>query len=686
MPKRVFDCLAVLVRHRNRAVSRDELIRAIWNRDNVTDHQLAQVVLAARHLLNDNGTNQRTIRTVAGLGYHWVCPVTEVEHSLANTEREGIETATCAELDAVSLPPAHIELAADEEKVLSSADKASTRSKDVASRTQWARIRKPLIATSLVLVLAVSAIVGWQSLQAPPMPSLLVVSRDVEVSDPLARLDRALWQGRYEEVREGLATLPVDVANSADARILEIKLDKGRGRFDRAREKLMKQQADAHAAGDLIWRAKLLSMEAFLNGSAGRPGEDTLAPAQTAVELLETAEFEVPLNVMGSALAARGYGLMKAQQLEPAMRDLVLARSLLLKAGDKHGAALSADTLARVQMRMGHFTDALALVNEIADYSRQTDAPVHEIYARNAATKILVEQLRWQEALANSDRCMELLREVPDTERRSRVLQLRLLVLTGMGHLREAASLFEEVEALDDARYSTIVPATYQLVSGRPEQALPLANKAFGQSHLYDDLNLESGEGALMLWMIAAQQLQASDKNVPTLSSAQMNSLRQPKTSIGHIAHGRWLWLKHNLPEAEVEFRQAFAQSSEKVHLSRMLWASEALIELLLERGDTKSAEKALGELQGYDPLRMDQDYRVSLLALRIALALGKRSDITVSYKKAVSLAHERVLPQDVVHAYKSSLLTSNNVNVRASSKYIGSDPTPIKYESIAKN
>lgn len=656
VPKRVFDCLAVLVRHRNRAVSRDELIRAIWNRDNVSDHQLAQVVLAARHLLNDNGTNQRTIRTVAGLGYHWVCPVTEVEHSLANTEREGIETATCAELDAVSLPPAHIELAADEEKVLSSADKASTRSKDVASRTQWARIRKPLIASSLVLVLAVSAIVGWQSLQAPPMPSLQVVSRDVEVSDPLARLDTALWQGRYEEVREGLATLPVDVANSADARILEIKLDKGRGRFDRAREKLVKQQADANAAGDLIWQAKLLTIESLLDGAAGRPGKDILAPAQLAVELLESAQFEVPLNVMGRALAARGYGLMKTQQLEPAMRDLMRARSLLLKAGDKHGAALSADTLARVHMRMGRLADALALTIEIADYSRLSNAPVHEIYASNAATKILVEQLRWQEALANSDRCMELLREVPDTERRSRVLQLRILVLSNMGRLREAASLIEEGQAANDDRYSSIIPATYYLASGQSELALKSAEKAFAQSYPYDNLNLESKEGALLLWVTAAQDLADKGKTPPVISTAQREVLLRPESTVGHIALGRWLWFQGKYKNAEDELRMALSQASQNGHLSLLLRASEPLIELLLQRGDKAGAEQVLAELHGYDPQRADQDYRVNLLSLRAALALGRKADIAAAYKKTVALAGERALPLQVLAAYRKEM------------------------------
>lgn len=79
VPRRVFDCLAYLVEHRDRAVSRDELILHVWNRPNVSDTQLAQTVLRARRLLSDDGVEQRLIRTVPGFGYHWVGEVALVD-------------------------------------------------------------------------------------------------------------------------------------------------------------------------------------------------------------------------------------------------------------------------------------------------------------------------------------------------------------------------------------------------------------------------------------------------------------------------------------------------------------------------------------------------------------------------------------------------------------------------------
>ncbi len=76
--RRVFCCLIHLIRHRERVVKRDELIHHVWNRDNVSDHQLAQVVRAARQVLGDDGNSQNMIRTVLGVGYHWCADIVEM--------------------------------------------------------------------------------------------------------------------------------------------------------------------------------------------------------------------------------------------------------------------------------------------------------------------------------------------------------------------------------------------------------------------------------------------------------------------------------------------------------------------------------------------------------------------------------------------------------------------------------
>src|SRR5690348_4930222 len=72
---RAFDCLAYLVAHRDRAVGKDELVAAIWERVDVSDTQLGQTVLRARRAVDDDGQTQTVIRTVSRFGYRWVAAV-----------------------------------------------------------------------------------------------------------------------------------------------------------------------------------------------------------------------------------------------------------------------------------------------------------------------------------------------------------------------------------------------------------------------------------------------------------------------------------------------------------------------------------------------------------------------------------------------------------------------------------
>jgi DNA-binding winged helix-turn-helix (wHTH) protein/tetratricopeptide (TPR) repeat protein len=76
---KVFDCLAYLVEHRDRAVGRDELIAAVWGRVDVTDTLLGQTVLKARRAVGDTGNEQNTIRTVPRFGYRWIADVSVEE-------------------------------------------------------------------------------------------------------------------------------------------------------------------------------------------------------------------------------------------------------------------------------------------------------------------------------------------------------------------------------------------------------------------------------------------------------------------------------------------------------------------------------------------------------------------------------------------------------------------------------
>jgi DNA-binding winged helix-turn-helix (wHTH) protein/tetratricopeptide (TPR) repeat protein len=75
LPARVFEVLHHLIAHRDRAVGRDELVRAVFGRPDVSDAQLAQVVLRARRAIGDDGQEQRAIRTVPRFGFRWAMEV-----------------------------------------------------------------------------------------------------------------------------------------------------------------------------------------------------------------------------------------------------------------------------------------------------------------------------------------------------------------------------------------------------------------------------------------------------------------------------------------------------------------------------------------------------------------------------------------------------------------------------------
>lgn len=74
---KVFDLIALLLAHRERALDKRELNAALWGDRPVTDAALSQQLRKARRALGDDGNAQRVIRTVHGRGLRWVADVTD---------------------------------------------------------------------------------------------------------------------------------------------------------------------------------------------------------------------------------------------------------------------------------------------------------------------------------------------------------------------------------------------------------------------------------------------------------------------------------------------------------------------------------------------------------------------------------------------------------------------------------
>jgi len=75
----VFDLLDYLIRNRERVVSKDDLINAIWNGRIVSDAALTTRLNVARGVIGDSGEEQRLIKTLPRKGFRFVGAVREAQ-------------------------------------------------------------------------------------------------------------------------------------------------------------------------------------------------------------------------------------------------------------------------------------------------------------------------------------------------------------------------------------------------------------------------------------------------------------------------------------------------------------------------------------------------------------------------------------------------------------------------------
>ena len=72
---KVFDLLAYLMQHRDRVITKEELLDRLWQNQTVSESALTYCVRAARLAIGDNGRVQQAIKTVHSRGYRFITAV-----------------------------------------------------------------------------------------------------------------------------------------------------------------------------------------------------------------------------------------------------------------------------------------------------------------------------------------------------------------------------------------------------------------------------------------------------------------------------------------------------------------------------------------------------------------------------------------------------------------------------------
>ena len=73
----VFDVLMLLLRERDRVVSKQEILDTVWGHRFVGESALTSRIKSVRQAVGDDGTRQGVVRTVRSRGYQFVAQVIE---------------------------------------------------------------------------------------------------------------------------------------------------------------------------------------------------------------------------------------------------------------------------------------------------------------------------------------------------------------------------------------------------------------------------------------------------------------------------------------------------------------------------------------------------------------------------------------------------------------------------------
>jgi pimeloyl-ACP methyl ester carboxylesterase/DNA-binding winged helix-turn-helix (wHTH) protein len=89
----VFDLLVYLIRNRDRVVSKDDVLDAVWEGRIVSESTLTSRINAARTAIGDSGAGQTLIKTISRKGFRFIGEVEEGDKALPRAPAGGAEAA-----------------------------------------------------------------------------------------------------------------------------------------------------------------------------------------------------------------------------------------------------------------------------------------------------------------------------------------------------------------------------------------------------------------------------------------------------------------------------------------------------------------------------------------------------------------------------------------------------------------
>jgi len=368
----VFDCIAYLIQHRERAVGRDELVAAVWGRASVSDAVMGKTILTARRAIGDTAEEQRFLRTVPRFGYQWGAPTRSTAEAVP------------APLESVVAPAPPRPVAASDTAI-------------AHARTSKARPRAVWVAAVLALLLVLAIGAAWwrhasrsvpatTAASSAPAPAASALPADMTIVLPVdvaaAAEDDWLRLGLMDLIAarlraSGLAVLPSDsvvrlvpAGSARDAAIAAV-----RGVGERSH---VIAAAVRHSGADWMVRAELVEPDGSTHAVQAQTDNAITAAGKAADALLELLGKHAPNEVMSAARLSQTELLQRVDAARLA-GDPAQARALIGAADPALQALPEVQLrLAQVDLRTGEFEASRARLADLAaQVTEESDAWLH---------------------------------------------------------------------------------------------------------------------------------------------------------------------------------------------------------------------------------------------------------------------------------------------------------------------
>lgn len=462
LPPLPFDVLTFLVENRERAVSRDELITAVWKKSYVDEMRVTQLVMRLRRAIGDDSDQPRFIRAVPGVGYRWIAETDELEAAAPGTT-EPAELRAAGRRD----PPGADVQALERLPHPTAADTAASPparqvpAAPAVPAVPWLRrwqVLAPLTLTIALLLLAViyfRARHGWGAAPLPREPGEAIAVLPLEISAPENANAGWVRLGAMDLIAERLrdAGLPVPPSDSVISAL--------------------------HAAGELPETERLTTLRRTLGAGVLIEGKATQATDGWTLELVATATdgdrrrvASEPAEVIPAAsqaadllLAALGETAPVAGRENKALSELLqraraallaleldTARELLTQAPEPlRNAPELRHELAWVEYRAGRLEEAEAIATELLDDPAVAERPRLRAQALTVLGYVTGMGRSWADSEPYFDAAVTTLADEPWTPELGTALAMRGLARTFLHRFDAALSDLGQARAQFEA-------------------------------------------------------------------------------------------------------------------------------------------------------------------------------------------------------------------------------------------